>query len=167
MDDSSAAAAASGNVDATTGLVRELPAAVRQLLGTELQRELMRRHHNHNSSSSSSGVAGSSPSAGGSSGGGIGIGTPPKPAAKPAVKPMPKPITVEEAKPVEKRDMFGRVIVNAKRGVKRGLSGLSHEGGGGAGATATAGETPPVVRFKFHEGVTDAVRRPVKVRDLL
>ena len=62
------------------------------------------------------------------------------------------------AKPVEKRDRFGRVIEQRVRGTKRPASGLFP-------ARETKESLP--VRFKFHEGVTDAVRRPVKVRDLL
>ena len=59
-----------------------------------------------------------------------------------------------KVKVYEKKDMFGRVI---PQGTKR-------KAGSMLGPREI--ETFPT-RFKFHEGVTDAVRRPVKVRDLL
>lgn len=158
-----------GAAAADGGLVRELPAVVRQLLGTELQREVMRRHHTAHSGGGGdgSGPAGQA-GGGGSPGKTLGFGTPPAQSAKPrALKPVAKPIVVEEAKPIERRDMFGRVISqsshdHAKRGTKRDASSLGMECKDGG-----MGNTPPAVRFKYHEGVTDAVRRPVRVRDLL
>ena len=82
-------------------------------------------------------------------------------------KPIAKPV-VAETKPVEKRDMFGRVITNAQKRKRSGLAAGGAAGGGADGASpAGAADRLPNVRFKYHEGVTDAVRRTVRVRDLL
>ncbi|KOO35359.1 chromosome transmission fidelity [Chrysochromulina tobinii] len=71
-----------------------------------------------------------------------------------AVPLAPKAAQVAMA-PKEKRDMFGRVVPVAK-GTKRG-----------AGAVVGTPEEVFPIRFKYQEGVTDAVRRVVRVRDLL
>ena len=149
-------------------LPRELPAAVRQLLGTELQRELMRRHHAFQmSKDTGGGGASSSGAAGGAIGNGGGLGTSPfKPSPQPtALKPVAKALSekdkidAEKVKVYEKKDMFGRVIPQTGRGEKRKAGSMLSNG------PREIEQLP--VRFKFHEGVTDAVRRPVKVRDLL
>jgi hypothetical protein len=153
-----------GVSDGGGGLVRELPAAVRQLLGNEVQRELMRRHHAlHSSGTSAHGAEGGS--CGLTSSGAIPYGSPriQPPSGRAALKPVAKPLpekakmNAEAMKPVEKRDMFGRAISEMARGrgVKRPASTLGKE----------AAESLHV-RFKYHEGVTDAVRRAVKVCDL-
>jgi chromosome transmission fidelity protein 18 len=134
---------------------RELPAAVRGLLSTEVQRELMRRHHAATADGAHASSA-ASPST-------IASSTPAKkpPAIKPVPKKLePKAIAEETTRIVEKRDMFGRVIQQGARGTKRSLGACIGEGGSGVDA-------PLPYRFRYHEGVTDAVRRPVKVRDLL
>ena len=146
--------------DGSGGVVRELPAAVRQLLGHEVQRELMRRHHAmHSGGASAHG-------ADGGRSGAIPFGSPRSqpPSGRAALKPVAKPLpekakmNAEALKLVEKRDMFGLAISEMARGrgVKRPASTLGKE----------AAVSLPV-RFKYHEGVTDAVRRAVKVRDLL
>ena len=89
-------------------------------------------------------------------------------AAKPAIKPVPKPLAVvpaADAKPVEKRDMFGRIITATNKRKRSRLA--ANDGGLGEASTPGGGDAPPLIRFKYHEGVTDAVRRTVKVRDLL
>lgn len=130
---------------------RELPAAAKQLLSTELQRELMRRHLDTAAGGAPHGVSGS-PS-------GNGAFSSPKPAAQTMIKPVPKPLEpkafAHDVKAAEKRDMFGRLITPSK-GVKRSSSALARD----------AVDALPF-RYKYHEGVTDAVRRVVRVRDLL
>ena len=64
----------------------------------------------------------------------------------------------------EKRDMFGRIITSAQHAKNKGRANNKRPAGEMADKDAV--EMLPV-RFKYHEGVTDAVRRPVKVRDLL
>ena len=68
-------------------------------------------------------------------------------------------VHVQEAKVVEKRDMFGRVVAKsqAARGTKRPAATLERE--------ATANSLP--VRFKYHEGVTNAVKTELTVHELL
>ena len=146
--EASEAAAMGITPPANSGGPRELPAAVKQLLSTELQRELLRRQH----------------------GGGEGAGGLASPAAlapsgspKRRTRPLapsalaPKALPATAAKAIERRDMFGRVISKGQntKGQKRG-----------ANALGTPAEVRPI-RFKFQEGVTDAVRRTVRVRDLL
>ena len=135
------------------------------MLSTEISRELMRRHHAKQSGGAGGGVDGS-PRKKGLGGGGLSASPFKPPSQRPAqLKPVPKALSDDAkasaaaAKPVEKRDMFGRVLMTEPRarGVKRPLGGAAEAGG----AESLA------VRFKYHEGVTDAVRRPVKVRDLL
>ena len=127
------------------GLARaELPAVVRQMISTEMTRELLRRSH------------GSPEKAGGGLATG-GSNTPLK--ARPPPVPtarMPKELPAEAAAPVVSKDMFGRPVVKKQQGVKR-ASALSS-------ASPSSGQA--MYRFKFHEGVTDAVRRTVRVRDL-
>ena len=126
-----------------SGVVRELPAAVKQLLSTELNREIIRRHHGLEKPAAAKDViGGASPS-------------PMPTAARPLVlKPQPLAPKAQQPPVRERRDMFGRVITTAK-GSKRGVSALGRS------------EDVHPIRFKFQEGVTDAVRRPVRVRDLL
>ena len=131
-----------------SGMVRELPAAVKQLLSTEISREILRRHHGLER------AAGASP---GRPGAEKAAGSPVR-NPRPAVRPVPKaikPSDVPDAKPVERRDMFGRVLPS-NRGVKRSASAMR---------SADACAQP--FRYKYQEGVTDAVRRTVRVRDLL
>ena len=130
-----------------SGLRRELPAAVKQLLSVELHRETLRRHHGLEK-------------AGGAKEGGLGVASPaPLPATRPTLSLKPQPLAPKAAQvalaPKEKRDMFGRVVPVAK-GTKRG-----------AGAVVGTPEEVFPIRFKYQEGVTDAVRRVVRVRDLL
>jgi chromosome transmission fidelity protein 18 len=132
-----------------SGLRRELPAAVKQLLSVELYRETLRRHHGLEK-------AGGAKEAGG----GLGVASPaPLPATRPTLSLKPQPLAPKAAQvamaPKEKRDMFGRVVPVAK-GTKRG-----------AGAVVGTPEEVFPIRFKYQEGVTDAVRRVVRVRDLL
>ena len=130
-----------------SGLRRELPAAVKQLLSVELHRETLRRHHGLEK-------------AGGAKESGLGVASPaPLPATRPTLSLKPQPLAPKAAQvalaPKEKRDMFGRVVPVAK-GTKRG-----------AGAVVGTPEEVFPIRFKYQEGVTDAVRRVVRVRDLL
>ena len=132
-----------------SGLRRELPAALKQLLSVELHRETLRRHHGLEK-------AGGAKEAGG----GLGVASPaPLPATRPTLSLKPQPLAPKAAQvamaPKEKRDMFGRVVPVAK-GTKRG-----------AGAVVGTPEEVFPIRFKYQEGVTDAVRRVVRVRDLL
>jgi hypothetical protein len=132
-----------------SGLRRELPAALKQLLSVELYRETLRRHHGLEK-------AGGAKEAGG----GLGVASPaPLPATRPTLSLKPQPRAPKAAQvamaPKEKRDMFGRVVPVAK-GTKRG-----------AGAVVGTPEEVFPIRFKYQEGVTDAVRRVVRVRDLL
>lgn len=77
-------------------------------------------------------------------------------APPPSDAPPPKPhapaaaLAKEPHAQVARKDLFGRPIVDNAR--KR---------------AAPTPATGPVFRFKYHEGVTDAVRRTVRVRDLL
>lgn len=133
----------------------------------------MRRHHAHQQvqrdaggrgadASSSSANKGDSSSVG--NGGLSPFKNPPTSRKPTALKPVAKPLdlgTIQATK-TEKRDMFGRVIsaaahMSKARGIKRPAGLMENK---------EESEVLPV-RFKFHEGVTDAVRRPVKVRDLL
>ena len=169
---SGASASTGGAADGAA--VRELPAAVRQLLGTELQREQMRRHHAHqqekrdaaNGGDGSSSQDKGSPSKVGN--GGLSPFKNPPTSRKPtALKPVAKALDLEQAaaaSKVEKRDMFGRIITSAQHAKNKGRANNKRPAGEMADKDAV--EMLPV-RFKYHEGVTDAVRRPVKVRDLL
>lgn len=118
---------------------------MRQLISTEMQRELLRRAHG--GSPSSSGLA---PSGG---------STAPHKARPPHVPKglQPKPLLLtSETVPMlsVSRDMFGRPVAK-KECLKR------------PAASSPIGAAQRPYRFKFHEGVTDAVRRGVRVRDLL
>ena len=150
----SPAAAEGGGADGADGSGvagrRELPAAVKQLLSAEVQREQLRRQHH----AKTGGGGAADGAAGGGAGGGS--GTPGRSSAAtsatPAVKPVPKPIAkpvVAETKPVEKRDMFGRVITNAQKRKRSGLAAGGAAGGGADGASpAGAADRLPNVRFK-------------------
>ena len=112
----------------------------------ELTRELMRRQRK-----AAGDHAGASPPPKGK--------TPPPQKAKPtSAAEAAKAVTV--AKPLEaimKRDMFGRPVQ-----VKNVQRKRKENAGGGRG-----GAEQEQVRFKYHEGVTNAVRRTVRMQDLL
>jgi chromosome transmission fidelity protein 18 len=125
-----------------------LPSTIRQLLATELNREVLRRQL----------------AARGADGGAAADGTPrPREAATPAKPPPPRAAVSEAAKakaaaaaqePAVRLDMFGRPV--AKKAARK--------------RQATSEASPAArssVRVKFHEGVTNAVRRTVYVSDLL
>jgi chromosome transmission fidelity protein 18 len=139
---------------------RELPNMVKQLLAFELSREVMRRARRGSGDEDAAAAAGSS--------GGAGAGA--APAAKPAPpasaaaraaaagKPGGKPSAAPPAQPSERRDMFGRVVQTAPRKSSKRKD---------APSSAETDEPKQLVRFKYHEGVTNAVRRAVRVQDLL
>ena len=114
---------------------------MRQIISTELSRELMRRQHG--------GADGASPSSVG-----FGAVTPKK--TPPPKAPVPKP--VPEVAQAVSRDMFGRPITKKKGGALGKRS---------AGVMSSPAIVQAPYRFKYHEGVTDAVRRTVRVRDLM
>ena len=119
---------------------RELPNAVKQLLSFEIGREIMRR-----SRRDAGDAGGASPAAAKGAKG-----------AAPAGKAGPKVVTQRE--PSERRDMFGRVVQAAPRKSSKRKD---------APSSAETDEPKQLVRFKYHEGVTNAVRRAVRVQDLL
>lgn len=59
--------------------------------------------------------------------------------------------------------MFGRVVTAAPARKRKDAP----SGGGSGGTSAAEPETVQQVRYKYHEGVTNAVRRTVRVQDLL
>jgi len=127
----------------------QLPSHIRQLLHAELQRQLLRRRHGAAHEEEGRPAA-----------------TQPKPqpsaaqlSAAAAARLVQAPAT--PSGPVH-RDIFGRTVA-ARGSRKRGI--------GADGADSPAGGRAPIhaaqVRYKFNAGVTDAVRRTVRVRDLL
>lgn len=81
-----------------------------------------------------------------------------KPEAKPTPKPLPtlpKPIDPGPRSKAVRRDFFGRVITDA---AARDAS---------AGPLAAPSPVSRTVRFQFHEGFTNAIRRPVYLDDFL
>ena len=168
-----------GEIVPSPSAPRELPNAVKQLLSFELGREIMRRSRRGAGGDAGGGGVGAS-SAAAAAGAGAGAK-----AAPPAAKAGPKIVTQRE--PSERRDMFGRVVTAAPARKRKDAP----SGAGGASSGAAEPETvqqvgralpqiahptpsqaelrPPrvQVRYKYHEGVTNAVRRTVRVQDLL
>ena len=167
-----------GEIVPSPSAPRELPNAVKQLLSFELGREIMRRSRRGAGGDAGGGVGESSAAAAAGAGAGA-------KAAPPAAKAGPKIVTQRE--PSERRDMFGRVVTAAPARKRKDAP----SGAGGASSGAAEPETvqqvgralpqiahptpsqaelrPPrvQVRYKYHEGVTNAVRRTVRVQDLL
>ena len=155
--------------------MQELPAPIKQIISTELQREILRRQHAVAAShaTETSPTKSGTPSKSGSS---FPIGAPsplrsslppaasqqsataaaiaaaagPKTAADVAAR-----LSTSARAPTERKDLFGRPIVDKKKRERA------------ATKEAEASSGAPVIRFKYHEGVTDAVRRTVRIRDLL
>jgi chromosome transmission fidelity protein 18 len=131
--------------NAAPELAAQLPSHIRQLLAAGLQRETLRRHYGA-------------------------IAAPPASSAVPAVpvtEPMQPLSAAEAAKSIKapvvtptgpvSRGMFGRPVGDKLR--KRIL--------GSHGPAVPEAVCPVAVRYKFQEGVTNAVRRTVRIQDLL
>lgn len=131
--------------DAAAEHVAQLPTHIRQLLAAELQRETLRRHYGAPAAPSAT-----KPESGGAA------AQPVQPlSAAEAAKSIKAPVVTPTGS--VNRDMFGRPVGDTSR--KRILG--SH----GSAASDSAG--PVAVRYKFQEGVTNAVRRTVRIQDLL
>lgn len=124
-------------------LARQLPSHIRQLLHAELQRESLRRHVVTQPRLTTPTTA-SQPMAALS--------------AADAARSIKAPATNLNAP--TSRDMFGRPVGDPSR--KRMLCRETS-----VTTSASANKPANAVRFKFQEGVTDAVRRTVRVQDLL
>ena len=124
------------------------------MLSFELGREIMRRSRRGGSGGDAGAAAGSA----GTSSAAAAAAKAAAPSSKAVAKPTPL-----QREPSERRDMFGRVVTAVPRKRKEAPSGAS----GGAPSGAAEPETVQQVRYIYHEGVTNAVRRTVRVQDLL
>jgi chromosome transmission fidelity protein 18 len=132
--------------DAAAELAAQLPNHIRQLLAAELQRESLRRHYGAPAApSASKPVSGAAAS------------QPMQPlSAAAAAKSVKAPVAAPVGPAPVTRDMFGRPVGDSSR--KRIL---------GSHGSAAPGSAGAAVRYKFQEGVTNAVRRTVRIQDLL